>query len=92
MQRAHDGVMLGASMPPMASGCGRQRPRLRLTGGAGVGDGIVVAGASHGDIIAVDSASGAQKWKRASTARLWLHLRSAAVWWSSVCPMAAWSR
>ena len=36
---------------------------LKLTGGPGVGDGLVVAGASHGDIVALDAATGARKWK-----------------------------
>jgi outer membrane protein assembly factor BamB len=39
------------------------KTRLPLTGGPGVGDGLVVAGASHGDIVALDAATGAQKWK-----------------------------
>ena len=29
----------------------------------GAGDGLVVAGASHGDIVALDAATGEQKWK-----------------------------
>ncbi len=37
--------------------------KLPLTGGPGVGEGLVVAGASHGDIVALDAATGAQKWK-----------------------------
>jgi outer membrane protein assembly factor BamB len=37
--------------------------KLQLTGGPGVGDGLVVAGASHGDIIALDAATGAVRWK-----------------------------
>jgi len=37
--------------------------RLPLSGGPGAGDGLVVAGASHGDIIALDAATGAVKWK-----------------------------
>jgi outer membrane protein assembly factor BamB len=37
--------------------------KLKLTGGPGVGEGLVVAGAGKGDIIALDAATGAQKWK-----------------------------
>lgn len=37
--------------------------RLKLTGGPGVGEGLVVAGAGKGDIVALDAATGAQKWK-----------------------------
>jgi outer membrane protein assembly factor BamB len=36
---------------------------LRLTGGPGVGDGLVVAGTGYGDIIALDAATGARKWQ-----------------------------
>lgn len=36
---------------------------LALTGGPGVGDGIVVAGTGYGDIVALDAATGARKWK-----------------------------
>jgi outer membrane protein assembly factor BamB len=37
--------------------------QLHLTGGPGVGDGLVVAGADKGDIVALDAATGARKWK-----------------------------
>jgi outer membrane protein assembly factor BamB len=37
--------------------------KLPLTGGPGAGAGIVVAGARFGDLVAVDSATGARKWQ-----------------------------
>ncbi|HEY5782252.1 MAG TPA: outer membrane protein assembly factor BamB, partial [Lysobacter sp.] len=36
---------------------------LRLSGGPGVGDGLVVIGDLNGHVIALDAASGAEKWK-----------------------------
>jgi outer membrane protein assembly factor BamB len=36
---------------------------LKLTGGPGVGDGLVVAGTGYGDIVALDAATGMQRWK-----------------------------
>lgn len=39
------------------------RTKLQLTGGPGVGEGLVVAGASHGQIIALEAATGAVRWK-----------------------------
>ncbi|MEO8316056.1 MAG: PQQ-binding-like beta-propeller repeat protein, partial [Pseudomonadota bacterium] len=36
---------------------------LKLTGGPGAGDGLVVAGTGYGDIVALDAATGARKWK-----------------------------
>lgn len=36
---------------------------LKLTGGPGVGEGLVVAGTGYGDIVALDAATGASKWK-----------------------------
>jgi outer membrane protein assembly factor BamB len=39
------------------------RTKLKLTGGPGVGEGLVVAGTGYGDIVALDAATGAQKWK-----------------------------
>lgn len=37
--------------------------KLKLTGGPGVGEGIVVAGTGYGDVVALDAATGVQKWK-----------------------------
>jgi outer membrane protein assembly factor BamB len=37
--------------------------KLKLTGGPGAGEGLVVAGANKGDIVALDAATGAQKWR-----------------------------
>lgn len=37
--------------------------RLDLSGGPGVGDGLVVVGSANGDILALDSATGAERWK-----------------------------
>jgi outer membrane protein assembly factor BamB len=39
------------------------KTKLKLSGGPGVGEGLVVAGGSYGDIVALDAATGAQKWK-----------------------------
>jgi outer membrane protein assembly factor BamB len=39
------------------------KTKLKLTGGPGVGDGLVVAGTSYGDIVALDAATGVQRWK-----------------------------
>jgi outer membrane protein assembly factor BamB len=39
------------------------KTKLPLTGGPGVGEGLVVAGASHGEIIALDAGTGAVRWK-----------------------------
>lgn len=41
----------------------RTATKLSLTGGPGVGEGLVVAGASHGDVVALDAATGEVKWK-----------------------------
>lgn len=37
--------------------------RISLSGGPGVGAGLVVAGGSKGDIIALDAATGAERWR-----------------------------
>jgi outer membrane protein assembly factor BamB len=39
------------------------RTGLKLSGGPGAGDGLVVAGTGYGDIIALDAATGERKWK-----------------------------
>lgn len=36
---------------------------IRLSGGPGVGEGLVVVGSLEGDVIALDAASGAEKWR-----------------------------
>ncbi len=51
------------STRPMAGACGATATKLPLTGGPGAGEGLVVAGASHGDIVALDAATGEVKWK-----------------------------
>ncbi len=41
----------------------RVRTRAPLSGGAGVGAGLVVVGSSEGDVIALDANSGEQRWR-----------------------------
>jgi len=36
---------------------------IRLAGGPGAGDGLVVVGSLEGDVIALDAATGAEKWR-----------------------------
>jgi outer membrane protein assembly factor BamB len=38
------------------------KPRIRLSGGHGAGDGLVVVGGLDGEVIALDAATGAEKW------------------------------
>ncbi|MFT4246940.1 MAG: outer membrane protein assembly factor BamB [Pseudomonas sp.] len=40
----------------------KKRPLPRYAGGPGVGDGLVVLGSLEGDVIALDAATGAEKW------------------------------
>lgn len=41
----------------------RTDTRLKLSGGPGVGEGLVVVGATHGGIVALDAQTGAVRWK-----------------------------
>ena len=41
----------------------RTKTRTKSAGGPGVGQGVVVIGASYGDVVALDAATGEQKWK-----------------------------
>src|SRR5690606_5299707 len=43
---------------------------LRLAAGPGAGDGLVVAGGLDGDIIALDAASGAERWRASINAEV----------------------
>jgi outer membrane protein assembly factor BamB len=58
----HDG-----SVSAYALATGKQlwhtKTRAKLAGGPGAGQGIVVVGATYGEVIALDSASGAVKWR-----------------------------
>jgi outer membrane protein assembly factor BamB len=58
----HDGQVIALDA---ASGrkLWQTKTKLKLTGGPGVGEGLVVAGTSYGDIVALDAATGVQKWK-----------------------------
>jgi outer membrane protein assembly factor BamB len=58
----HDGQVMALDA---ASGkkLWQTRTKVRLTGGPGVGEGLVVAGSGYGDIVALDAATGTQKWK-----------------------------
>ncbi|MBN6151594.1 outer membrane protein assembly factor BamB [Xanthomonas sp. AmX2] len=41
----------------------KKRPLSRFTGGPGVGDGLVVVGGLNGEVIALDAATGTEKWR-----------------------------
>jgi outer membrane protein assembly factor BamB len=41
----------------------KKRPLPRYSGGPGVGDGLVVVGSLEGDVIALDAATGTEKWR-----------------------------
>lgn len=41
----------------------KKRPLPRFAGGPGVGDGLVVVGSLEGDVIALDAATGTEKWR-----------------------------
>ncbi|MBB5885572.1 outer membrane protein assembly factor BamB [Xanthomonas sp. LMG 8992] len=41
----------------------KKRPLPRFAGGPGVGDGLVVVGALDGEVIALDAATGTEKWR-----------------------------
>src|SRR6185437_10723266 len=42
----------------------RRRVRAPLSGGPGVGEGIVVVGSSKGDVIALSQADGSERWRQ----------------------------
>ena len=58
----HDGSVAAYSL-----GTGKQlwrtKTRAKIAGGPGAGQGLVVVGATYGEIIALDSATGAIKWR-----------------------------
>ncbi len=41
----------------------KKQPKLRLSGGPGVGDGLVVIGTLDGEVIALNAADGTEKWR-----------------------------
>jgi outer membrane protein assembly factor BamB len=41
----------------------KKKPELRLSGGPGVGEGLVVIGTLEGQVIALEAATGAEKWR-----------------------------
>lgn len=41
----------------------KKKPELRLSGGPGVGEGLVVIGTLEGQVIALDAAAGTEKWR-----------------------------
>jgi outer membrane protein assembly factor BamB len=41
----------------------KKKPELRLSGGPGAGEGLVVIGTLEGQVIALDAASGSEKWR-----------------------------
>ncbi len=57
----HDGKVV-AFNPANGKQLWSTATKLPITGGPGVGEGLVVAGASHGNIVALDAATGAVKW------------------------------
>ncbi len=58
----HDGEVIALD-PVTGRKLWQTKTRMRLTGGPGAGEGLVVAGTGYGDIVALDAATGAQKWK-----------------------------
>jgi outer membrane protein assembly factor BamB len=41
----------------------KKKPELRLSGGPGVGEGLLVIGTLEGQVIALEAATGAEKWR-----------------------------
>lgn len=41
----------------------RAKTRVKIAGGPGAGQGVVVVGSTYGDIVALDQATGAMRWK-----------------------------
>lgn len=58
----HDGVVVAMDVLT-GKRLWQARTKLKLTGGPGVGEGLVVAGTGYGDIVALDAGTGDHKWK-----------------------------
>jgi outer membrane protein assembly factor BamB len=58
----HDGEVVALD-PTSGKKLWQTKTKLKLTGGPGAGEGLVVAGTGYGDVVALDAATGVQKWK-----------------------------